>query len=71
MGRANRDNRWLLIFQLVFDESGLGQNHAFVFAGFLGPLRAWEQFADLWEPLLKRRQQLTAKGFKRMVSPAT
>ncbi len=70
LSRAKRDQRYLVIIQLFLDESGYGQtgpHEAFVFAGFFGSVRTWENFAHKWEALLKRPPILTAKGFKTLL----
>jgi hypothetical protein len=67
MAESARDDRWLLILQVVFDETGLGQtepDQAFIFAGFLGSARQWEAFVHAWKPLLEKPPILRAKGFK-------
>lgn len=48
-------------------ESGYEQNgseEAFIFAGFVGPLREWEAFAHGWAQRLNKRRVLSAQGFK-------
>ncbi len=40
---------------------------AFVFAGFMGSVPAWEHFAHEWDRLLRESPVLTAKGFKNLL----
>jgi hypothetical protein len=56
--------------QLILDEAGMGQtgpDEAFIFAGYLGTVRAWESFMHKWVPLLKHPRPLSAGGFKNLV----
>jgi hypothetical protein len=59
---------------MFLDESGLGQaglGEAFVFAGFMGSVPAWEHFAHEWDRLLRESPVLTAKGFKNLLRRKT
>ncbi|MGA3229003.1 MAG: DUF3800 domain-containing protein [Candidatus Binatus sp.] len=71
MAPTRRDGRILVILhQLVVDESGYGQTgprDCFIFAGFFGTVRKWENHAHKWFDLLNQAPALSAKSFKRLL----
>ena len=52
--KRERERRWLVILQACFDDSGSEPNsNAYVLAGWMAPVPAWELFTDEWEVELK------------------
>ena len=81
---ATRELRWIVIvdsepFQAVLDESGYGASDTdaahdvFVFAGYIGKVRDWENFAHRWRAIVADNPKLesanTVKALFRWCGP--
>jgi hypothetical protein len=74
-----RRRRWIVImtgepFQAMLDESGYAAsdpnhpNDVFVFAGYVGTVKDWEDFTHAWEPILDAEPELRdARFVKKLV----